>query len=105
MITYEEFKRYYDGGDYEPEFYVVFEDRQAEYMIIKYADGPTFQRCGTVDGSGEYKYPSLDALYGADTIDGINLKRDWDKIEEIYPNGYGTFEEYCSYWKIPIREE
>ncbi len=104
MITYEEFKRYYDAGVHEPEFYVLFADRNEEYMIIKYADGPTFQRCGATNGSGEYKYPDLDALYCADTIDRINLKRDWDKIEDIYPNGYGNFEDYCSYWNIPINE-
>ncbi len=105
MISYEEFKRYYNCGKREPEFYFIFEDSQKEYMIIKYDDGPTFQRCGMTDGSGEYKYRSLDELYCADTIDGINLKRDWGIIQSIYPNGYGTFEEYCAYWGIPQHEE
>ena len=104
MISFETFKRYYEGGGNEPEFYIIFSDMASEYMIIKYDDGPTFQRCGYQDGSGEYKYPSLDVLFSSDTDDGINLSRDWSKIEDIYPNGYGTFEEYCLFWKIPLEK-
>ena len=55
-----------------------------DYMIIKYSNGPSFQRQGIEDGSGEIYYNSLDELYEADLIDGINLKRDWYKIREIH---------------------
>ena len=52
-----------------------------EYMIIIYDDHCSFQSCGYQDGSGEHSFPSLDALYEAEQIDGIILARDWDKIE------------------------
>ena len=52
-----------------------------EYMIIIYDDHCSFQRCGYKDGSGEYDFLSLDELYVAEQVDGIILKRDWEKIE------------------------
>jgi len=52
-----------------------------EYMIIIYDDHCSFQRCGYKNGSGEYDFSSLDELYVAEQVDGIILKRDWEKIE------------------------
>ena len=53
-------------------------------MIVKYANRATFQRCGNGPrGSGEFEYPNLDALLGADPVDGLNLCRDWSHIQGI----------------------
>ncbi|MBD5494664.1 MAG: hypothetical protein HDR12_09900 [Lachnospiraceae bacterium] len=54
-----------------------------EYMIIIYEDHCSFQKCGYKDGSGEYYFASLDELYVAEQVDGIILKRDWEKIEHL----------------------
>ena len=83
-FDFEEFKCLYDATEGEPEFAIIFEDKKSDYMIIKYSNGPSFQRQGIEDGSGEIYYNSLDELYEADLIDGINLKRDWYKIREIH---------------------
>lgn len=91
MVTYEDFAIIYDRWSGEPEFEFRFEGSDEEYMLIKYADHASFQRCGAWDengnydgdGSGEYGYTSLDALYHADLIDGIRLDRDWPRITEI----------------------
>ncbi len=104
IVSYESFKKIYEAMPYEPEFCINFEDKNAEYMIIKYEDGPTFQRCGAKDGSGEVKFNSLDDLYNAVTIDNILLKRDWGKITSLYENGYGTLDECCYIYKIDIDE-
>lgn len=53
-----------------------------EYMIIIYEDHCSFQRCSYQNGSGEYYFSGLDALYQAKQIDDICLERDWDKIED-----------------------
>jgi len=84
-LSYTEFKAIYDELDGEPEFLVCFDDRDDEYMIIKYEDGPTFQRCGVKTGSGEIKFKTLDELYDASTVDNISFKNDWNKIR-IYQN-------------------
>ena len=64
-----------------------------------------FGRCGVNDATAEY-YESLDKLMESDQIDGINLKRDWDKITHIYPEGYGgTFELFCEFHGIEYRGE
>lgn len=81
MISYEEFKRIYNTIPGEPEFRIYLKNK--EYMIIKYEDYVTFQRCGTVDGSGEIKYSTLDELYNSKSIDNICLKEDWNLIDDI----------------------
>lgn len=49
-------------------------------MIIKYNDGPTFQKCfaGSSYEEGEIGFASLDELYHATMPDGICLEGDWD---------------------------
>ena len=69
--------------DFEPELSLCFRGNESEYMIIVYADHVSFQRCGYYDGSGEIEYKTLDELFEADIIDGICLKRDWNKIVDI----------------------
>ena len=98
MFTFEDFKKYCKAP-WADEFYLEFKDSLDEYMIIIYDDHVSFQRCG-YEGSGEFEYKDLDELYNADLIDGINLKRDWNNLFEIYPHGYGDFEEYCYYNEI-----
>lgn len=83
MITYKEFKKIFEAVPGEPEFEFYFYHNDVTYMIIKYDLEVTFQRCGCTSGSGEIHYTSLDELYRADLIDGLNLERDWDTIELI----------------------
>ena len=87
MITIEEFAKNFDAAVGEPEYEVAFENRKGEYMIIKYSDCVTFQRCGIENGSGEIRFGSLDELLSAETIDGICLKRDWDHVRSIVLDG------------------
>lgn len=83
MITYKEFKKIFEAVPGEPEFEFSFYHNDRTYMIIKYDLGVTFQRCGYTSGSGEIHFDTLDELYQADQIDGLNLKQDWDSIELI----------------------
>ena len=87
MITIEEFAKNFDAAIGEPEYEIAFENRKGEYMIVKYSDCVTFQRCGIENGSGEIRFCSLDELLSAETIDGICLKRDWSQIGSIVVNG------------------
>ena len=84
MIPIEEFEGIYNLIPDEPEFEFWFDEDGPTYMIIKYADCATFQRCGNGSrGSGEFEYPSLDALLSADLLDELNLRRDWSRIQGI----------------------
>ena len=84
MISIEEFEEIYSLIPGEPEFELWFDEDGPNYMIIKYADYATFQRCGNgPHGSSEFEYPGLDALLGADLLDGLNLRRDWSRIRGI----------------------
>ncbi|MCH5320336.1 MAG: hypothetical protein J1E36_01135 [Eubacterium sp.] len=65
----------------EPEFEIRLFGNY--YMIIGYDDHYSFQRCGD-NKSGEINFSSLDDLYQSVTIDGICLKSDWDKIEDMF---------------------
>ncbi len=85
MITFEKLKTVaLENAHLEPEIWIEFSDKNSKYMIIVYEDRVTFQRCGAYDGSGEIPFPALDELYETETVDGIMLKRDWDKITDIY---------------------
>lgn len=83
MITLSEFKMIYEVVPGESEFRLSFRGDDRDYMIIKYGDCVTFQRCGYEDGSDEIEYTDIAELLSSDLIDGINLTRDWDKIENI----------------------
>ena len=105
MIDYTEFKRIFDAEAKTPGFYINFKDVVTEYSIIKYEDCVQFSRCGYGDSTVAY-YPTLDELMDADQVDGINLRRDWSKIERIYPEGYGgSFEIYCEVNNIEYHGE
>ena len=86
MISYAKFKEIFDALDAgrEPEIELYFQSRDHTYMIIKYSDFITFQRCGTIEEqSGEIRFISLDELYNARTIDGIVLKNEWGDLYDI----------------------
>ena len=83
MVSLDEFKELFKLVPSEPEFEICFEDKTSEYMIIKYDDCVTFQRCGYNDGSGEIEYENLEQLCQEELIDGIVLSRDWQGIESI----------------------
>ena len=105
MMTFEEFEFLYEasGPGAEPEFYLYFGSYDdIEYMIIKFDSGPSFQRCEP-NGSGEIFYKSLRELYTADLIDGINLKRDWNKLTCITPV-HGEWIDYCYKLNIEYKE-
>jgi len=83
MIEYKEFKKIYDTLSGEPEFEIKFKNNENKYMIIKYKNYVSFQRCGIKNGSGEYKCLDLDHLYNSELIDKIVLKENWNLIEDI----------------------
>lgn len=92
MITFEQLKKLAEsnvlqGG--EPEIWLNFCDKKNDYMIIAFESRCSFQRCATpgfkvFDGSGELFYDTLDELFETETVDGILLKRDWNKITDIW---------------------
>lgn len=83
MITYEQFKELYDAIGGFPEFPVFFDEKcEDDYMIIKYDDGPTFQRCFG-EGYRALGFLNLDELYHATIPDGICRERDWSRITRI----------------------
>ena len=83
MISFEEFNALYDSIQGEPEFEIIFDNTDKTYMIIKYDDHVSFQRCGIHDGSGEIEYPNLMNLYYAKSVDDICLNKEWGKIKTI----------------------
>lgn len=95
MMTFEQLKKLAENAvsqGREPEIWINFSDKLNDYMIIAFEDKCSFQRCATqgwskygeYDGSGESFYNTLDELYETETVDGILLKRDWDKITNIW---------------------
>ena len=82
-LTFEQFKMIYQAIGGEPEFEICFTNKSNEYMIIKYKEGVSFQRCGVTDGSGEIYFDTIDELYSAHTIDNICLRNDWSNIDDI----------------------
>jgi hypothetical protein len=87
MFSFEEFSNLYNAAKGEPEFEICFIGKIKTYMIIKYDDHVSFQRCGVNDGSGEYDYSSLKELYQIKSVDGICLKDKWDTIDTIIADG------------------
>lgn len=94
MLSIEEFRKLYEGLEGEPEFEFIFENREHDYMVIKYDDHSSFQRCGYQDGSGEIDYADIDSLLNADLIDGINLGRDWESVGNIVVNSTFNLAQY-----------
>ena len=89
MVSFEEFKIIYNAMHGEPEFEFYFKDSRTTYMLIKYKNKVSFQRCGTYEEqSGEFYYSSLDDLYVTRTVDDICLKDMWGDIEAIVAEAF-----------------
>lgn len=86
MVSVDEFKELFEMIPHEPEFEICFEGNPSKYMIIKYEDHVTFQRCGLKGGSGEIEYEDVEKLFQAKLIDDIQLARDWQNIVTIIVN-------------------
>lgn len=84
MGSYEEFKAYLDKYK-ENESEVPFLLNGKKYMIIRFKEMVSFQRFGDneTDQSGEVFFKDLDELFHTETIDGVLLERDWNKIERF----------------------
>ena len=96
MISYTKFKELFDSIDSnsEPEIELYFKNKHNTYMIIKYYDYISFQRCGNQEEqSGEIQYKSLDILYNSRTIDNIVLKDEWKNIQDILFDGISVAKE------------
>ena len=83
MIDYNIFKKIFNIITGEPEFEIYFKNRDDTYMIIKYNDYVTFQKCFDEQDRGEQKYKTIDDLYNSILLDEINLKNDWNSINDI----------------------
>lgn len=82
--SYEEFTKYLEKyKESEPEIPFLLNGKK--YMIIGFKDMVSFQRFGDTleEQSGEVYFKSLDELYHTETIDGVLLERDWEKIERF----------------------
>ena len=86
MIDYTTFRIIYNAFPCQSEFELYFKNTIRAYMIIKYTDHVSFQRCGLQDGSQETEYSDLDKMFHTRPVDGIYLKNDWNKIEGILVN-------------------
>lgn len=103
MLSIEEFKKLYEALEGEPEFEFAFGGKDCAYMVIKYDDHASFQRCGYENGSGEIDYADLDSILESDLIDGINLKRDWFRVRDIVVNS--TISLACCSYAGEVLEE
>lgn len=83
MISFEIFKKLYESIQGEVEFEVCFNNTTDTYMIIKYPNDVSFQKCCDKEHRGEIICRSLDELYGLILHDNICLKRDWNNISDI----------------------
>ena len=100
MYLFEEVREKFEkliAADCEPELEVLIDG--VYYMIIGYEGFVTFQRCGQ-NGSGEIPYNSLDALYSAETIDGICLVKDWERIEEMYAYDFADMDTILKIYEL-----
>lgn len=85
MIAYEKFKELFDLLDSNrcPEIEIYFENTDDVYMIVKHNDYVDFGKCGLCVSSDENKkFCDLDELYVSE-VNGICLKRDWNRISDI----------------------
>ena len=83
MNDFERFKKMYDGIPGEHEFEVFFNNTKDTYMIIKYPNDVSFQKCCDKEHRGEIICCSLDELYNSILHDNISLKKDWNNINDI----------------------
>ena len=82
MITYEKFKKLFNQLDSnrEPEIEIYVND--SDYLLIKFENHITYGKWELESTNEIYTFNNLDELYEAN-IEGICLKNDWDKVEDI----------------------
>lgn len=97
-IPYEKFIEIFNLIPYHSECEFYFSNIKETYMLIKYENNISFQRCGYSNemlkngcpayyrGSGEIYYKNFEELYINKTVDNIRLKDIWGKIETIRVN-------------------
>lgn len=83
MIDFKSFKKLYERIPGEHEFEMCFNNITDTYMIIKYQNDVSFQKCCDKEHRGEIIFGSLDELYSSILHDNICLKRDWNSISDI----------------------
>lgn len=83
MIDFERFKKIYESIPGEHEFELCFNNTNDTYMIIKYLNDVSFQKCCDKEHRGEIICHSLYELYNSILHDDICLKRDWNNINDI----------------------
>lgn len=76
--TKRKLKKYLENGA-EPELCIKIEGKN--YMIIPLRDKISFQWIGVTD---EVFYKDVEELFSKELINEIVLKRDWNKIEDIW---------------------
>ena len=86
MINYNDFKKLLYAISGEPECEIHFNNTDDTYIIIKYNDFVTFQKCSDEQDRGEFEYKTLDELYNSILVDEICLKNDWKDIKDIIIN-------------------
>jgi hypothetical protein len=87
MISYTQFKELLNKIEPNTELEILFKNISNKYMIIKYENNYTFQRCGSLEEqSGEMPFDSLEAILTTKTIDDINIKDNWNNIKDIVIN-------------------
>ncbi len=98
-ISYQEFVKVFNILPFHSEIKFVFSHTKKTYMLIKYEESISFQRCGNsietirkynLDAdsvcSREVFYKNLEELYIRKSVDDICLQSDWGRIETICVN-------------------
>lgn len=83
MISFDKFIELFNLLSENEEMKIFFKNRKYEYMIIKYKDYVTFQRCGE---HKEIKYNSLEEFINNKMIDDIVFIDEFDNIKDILIN-------------------
>ena len=95
MIPLQIFSELFHLAPTGTEFEFYFNNTEGSYMLIKYDDSVSFQRCGYSQkmikegwnadylGTDELFYTSFEELYVVTTVDGLYLKNDWNKVKQI----------------------
>lgn len=85
IMTYERFVEVLNNIPFEPEFEIYLRNCDDTYMVIKYENRVSFQKCGD-NVSGEEYFDDFNELYNAQTIAGVCLRERWNDIQSIVVN-------------------
>lgn len=85
MITYEKFRELFNmlENNRACEIEIYFTNKSNYYMLIKYQDYLTFGVCGESKNFSLYKFATLDELYNSEDIKEINLRENWQYLDDI----------------------